>query len=122
MTCSSLASDCRDDAALEFEWRRNADEVDPSGGPDQRQELDRLRQILEMRTSGFVAHPNLLEFDLVTVDFWQNLRTILNYSNTPFLPLVCPQKCHLLTEFVFSHLRNHFFRIEPNKRLFFHYV
>jgi hypothetical protein len=52
------------DAALEFEWRRNVDEREPRGGGRDRTEEDRLREILELRTSGFVGHPNLLELDL----------------------------------------------------------
>lgn len=50
--------------ALELEWRRNYDSVDPTGGPTTTDTADRLREILELRTGGFVGHPNLLELDL----------------------------------------------------------
>ncbi len=52
------------DAALELEWRRDVDDRDPPTGPGQRDKEDRLREILELRTSGFIGHPNLIELDL----------------------------------------------------------
>lgn len=52
------------DAALEAEWRRNVDELDPDSGPGQRQDFDRWREIFTLKTAGFVGHPNLLEFNL----------------------------------------------------------
>jgi hypothetical protein len=50
------------DAALELEWRRNVDRRD--NGESERDREDRLREILDLRTSGFIGHPNLLELDL----------------------------------------------------------
>ncbi|MDX1390361.1 MAG: hypothetical protein R3344_14320, partial [Acidobacteriota bacterium] len=52
------------DAALEFEWRRNNDEVTPDGGSRRRTTEDRFREIFELRTTGFIGNPDLVEIDL----------------------------------------------------------
>jgi hypothetical protein len=52
------------EAAVEFEWRRNVDSVEPAGGSRRTDREDRLREILELRTEGFIGHPELLELDL----------------------------------------------------------
>ena len=52
------------DAALELEWRRNVDSVEPANGSKRTDREDRLRPILELRTDGFIGQPDLLEFDL----------------------------------------------------------
>ena len=52
------------DTALELEWRRNDDSVERSDGSEERGTQDRLREIFELRTEGFIGHPNLVEFDI----------------------------------------------------------
>jgi hypothetical protein len=52
------------DAALELEWRRDVDEVDPAVGGKIRDVQDRFREVLELGTRGFAGHPNLLQLDL----------------------------------------------------------
>lgn len=52
------------EAALELEWRHNLDRFEPDDGPSRRDKEDRLREILDLRTSGYIGHPNLFELDL----------------------------------------------------------
>jgi hypothetical protein len=50
--------------ALELEWRLDIDEVEPANNPRRRTDENRLREIFELRTTGFIGHPNLVELDL----------------------------------------------------------
>lgn len=52
------------DLALELEWRANITERDSATLPSTRDVQNRVREILDARTTGFVGHPNLLELDL----------------------------------------------------------
>ena len=73
-------------AALEIEWRTNIDEVDPVGGPNRRDSENRAREILELRTQGYIGHPNLLELDLGG-RFWLEQRWIdIETESTEFIP------------------------------------
>jgi len=74
------------EAALELEWRTNYDRNDPAGGPSSRTVEDRMREILELRTQGYVGHPNLLELDLGG-RFWFDQQW-LSQTNEPteFIP------------------------------------
>ncbi len=68
------------DLALELEWRRQVDELDPQGGATQRDTQDRLREILDLRTGGYIGHPNLLELDLGGQLWFE--QQWLDFSNT----------------------------------------
>jgi hypothetical protein len=73
-------------AALELEWRTNVDDVDPAGGARHRNTEHRMREILDVRTQGYVGHPNLLELDLGG-RFWLEQRWLdLETEPTEFIP------------------------------------
>jgi hypothetical protein len=54
------------DMALDFEFRRDVDEVEPADDRSRRDVETRFREILELDTEGFIGHPNLLNLDLNT--------------------------------------------------------
>lgn len=52
------------DLSLTLEWTQLVNSIDPAIGPEQTDTENRLREILDIRTTGFLGHPNLVEFDL----------------------------------------------------------
>jgi hypothetical protein len=63
------------EVALEADWRREVDKVEPAGGPTDEDVEDRFREILELAGIGFIGHPNLFKLDL-RGRFWLTQRRL----------------------------------------------